>query len=56
VAGSLTDCPVEPPPPVEGTEWAVYTCLLIPFIPDRPASPDQYVYYVYATTAWMVDG
>jgi hypothetical protein len=55
VAGREMDCPVEPPPPVEGTEWAVYTCLLIPFIPDRPASPDQYVYYVYATTAWMVD-
>jgi hypothetical protein len=24
-------------------------------VPDRPASPDQYVYYVYATTAWPVD-
>jgi hypothetical protein len=56
VAGSLAGCPVEVPPPSnEGSEWAVYTCLFIPVFDNRPASPDEYVYYRYATQGWIVD-
>jgi hypothetical protein len=50
VAGRETSCPVETPPPVQGTEWTVYTCVILRPIPGVPGGAPP-VYYTYATTS-----
>jgi hypothetical protein len=48
VAGRQTSCPVEPPPPVQGSQWAIYQCRFIGLIIGVPGGAPP-VYYTYAT-------